>query len=796
MNIKKRLISALLTFSLLCGGFCCHFAVYADDSSGALAAASLQPAPESESVSTPETAPTDPHPVISSAETAEPPLAVFRAAPLANELLPGGQMEFQNIYSAQMNGEIRITGNTLRIPDTRYYLPTLIMAYGMTGAGGRGTSQNNNLYMGELDLDTDPLTRNSSSADISLKAGASIEKAFLVWGGSAEAGNAFNDAGKAVGKTPQDTPLAAPEEEVRQGPVIQFKTPAMDAYTAISPDLANRISQYRKDYTACADVTDLVRAGGAGTYWAGDLPLSTGYDTYGGWSLVVVYRDSSCPLNDLNVFFGHKIIDKNTIAEIQISNLRTPPSGPVHSNIGMVLWESDQGGTGDYLEIGKTPDAPHKKIADALNGENNMACSAVTYKGQVLSDRNPTYTNTHGMDAKVLELTGYLENEQSTLHIRAGSQGDIYYPTLFTTEIELYKPHVEVTKTARNLTAPDADHAMDGDVIEYTITLKNSGYDTSTLTSASDLLPPNLAYIADSVEVLLNGSWISRTDAAGDDEVQYNPTERKLLFHAGSGGTAQTGGFLVYEEQALYRFRTVVTGAEGLDTITNAVLVEYAGSDGNLDKGGYSEDNSILRYEPMHPEFTFTKTADKTLLIPGDEITYTFTIQNTGNTVLTNLTLKDPMPGLSHFILDKTQLAPGETARATATYTVTRQDAEHGKVENTATVTALPPAKDRQTPPEPITRTATIAIPLKTQPSPPPQTRHSGQPTPAPQTPPRTAPAATHQPSPTATPAAPAVSIPQTEDVFSLSLWIILSAVSLAGLFLLMHYHPTGRKRP
>lgn len=796
MNIKKRLTAALLAFSLLYGGLFCHITVYANDNSDPLATAPRQPVPAAEYVSTPETAPADSHTAISSAATTEPPLAAFRAAPLANGLLPGGQMDFQNIYSAQMNGEIRITGNTLRIPDTRYYTPAQIQAYGMTGAGGRGTSQNNNLYMGELDLDTDPLTRNSSAADVPLKEGASIEKAFLIWGGSAEAGNALNDAGKTVGTVPQAAPLAAPEEEVLQGPVIQFKTPAMDAYVSISPDLANRISLYRKDYTACADVTDLVQAGGAGTYWAGDLPLSNGYDTYGGWSLVVVYRDSSCPLNDLNIFFGHKVIDKSTITEIQIANLRTPPSGPVRSNIGMVLWESDQGGTGDYIEIGKTPDSPHKKISDALSGENNMACSAVTYKGQVLSARSPAYTNTHGMDAKVLELTDYMENDQNTLHIRAGSQGDIYYPTLFTTEIELYQPHVEVTKTARNLTAPDADHAMDGDVIEYTITLKNSGYDTATLISASDLLPPNLTYIADSTEVLLDGSWVPRSDAAGDDEVQYDPAGHKLLFHAGSGGTAQTGGSLVYEQQVLYRYRAMVTGTKGLDTIANTVLVEYAGSDGDLNNGGRSGDNSILRYESMHPDYTFTKTADKTLPAPGNVITYTFTIQNTGNTVLTRLTLQDPMPGLSHFSLDKTQLAPGETACATATYTVTRQDQERGRVENTATVTALPPAKSPQSPPEPIIRTATVTVPLKAPSGDSPKTGPSDRPAPGSQTSPQTAPSNPHQPAAVSAPSASAASIPQTEDVFSLSLWIILSAISLAGLFLLMKYYPTSRKRP
>lgn len=202
---------------------------------------------------------------------------------------PNNQLGFHNIFSAQMKGEIKITGNTLQMPDERYYSSAYIDSYGLTGVGGRGSSQNNNLYMGPLDKDSDSQTRNSSSADVQIKAGAKIEKAFLVWGGSSAPGESANEKGKTSGKTPQETPLAANEDDVQKGPVIKFKTPAMNTYVTIQPVESNRISTYKKDYTAYADVTELVQEGGAGTYWAGDLPLSTGYDTYGGWSLIIVF---------------------------------------------------------------------------------------------------------------------------------------------------------------------------------------------------------------------------------------------------------------------------------------------------------------------------------------------------------------------------------------------------------------------------------------------------------------------------------------------------------------------------
>lgn len=628
-------------------------------------------------------------------------------------IFSNNQLEFHNIYSAQMNGEIKITGNTLRMPDKKYYSSTQIDAYGKTGlaAGGRGTSMNNNLYMGELDEDNDPDTRNSSAADVQINNSARIEKAFLVWGGSSAAGDLVNGNGKMTGKTPQESPKAAPEDEVLKGPVIKFKTPKMDTYTVINPIETNRIRAYKNDYTAYADVTKLLQEGGAGTYWAGDLPLSTGYDTYGGWSLVIVYKDDTCPQNDLNVFFGHRIIDKSTLAEIQIDNLVTPPTGPVHSSIGMVLWESDEAGNGDYIAIGKDANSTHRKISDVLNSEENMASSTVTYKGKVVLDRNPDYINTHGMDAKVLELVDYMENRQTSLHIRAGSNGDVYYPTIFTSEIELYKPNVTVEKSVKNITRPDASSAMEGDTLEYTIRLKNLGYDTATCNTATDVLSANVDYIADSIKCLKDGNWGAKTDASNDDEVTYYEGEKKIVFHFGDGANADKGGTLRHEQETAFSYRVKVNGSNESETITNTVHVEFANSDEDKDKGGSSSDSSTVPYEPANPDFSFTKSADKNELVLGEVITYTFTIKNTGNVTLSDLTLDDPMEGLSEIKLEKSELKPGESTSGTATYTVTQTDVDKGQVENTATVSGNPPVNNGEQPPVPIKKTSTVRVP-------------------------------------------------------------------------------------
>ncbi len=77
---------------------------------------------------------------------------------------------------------------------------------------------------------------------------------------------------------------------------------------------------------------------------------------------------------------------------------------------------------------------------------------------------------------------------------------------------------------------------------------------------------------------------------------------------------------------------------------------------------------------------------------PGDVITYTFAVENTGNVTLDPITVTDPLPGLSAITCPATTLAPGDDTDCTATYTLTQTDVDAGSVINTATATGTPPS--------------------------------------------------------------------------------------------------------
>ena len=87
-------------------------------------------------------------------------------------------------------------------------------------------------------------------------------------------------------------------------------------------------------------------------------------------------------------------------------------------------------------------------------------------------------------------------------------------------------------------------------------------------------------------------------------------------------------------------------------------------------------------------ELSISKSADPTSAAVGDTITYTYTISNSGNVTVENISLQDNKLGA--ISLSDTTLAPGENITATATYTVTISDLP-GPIVNTATVTGTDP---------------------------------------------------------------------------------------------------------
>ena len=152
----------------------------------------------------------------------------------------------------------------------------------------------------------------------------------------------------------------------------------------------------------------------------------------------------------------------------------------------------------------------------------------------------------------------------------------------------------------------------------------------------------------------------------------------------------------------------------GVD-IENTATVEGYAPDGFM----VSDSASVAVLISQTPELTLTKSADRTNIVAADEvITYSFSVQNTGNVTIEGIALTDALlTGLSCDTV--ASLLPGVSYSFTCsgnTYKVTQADLLSGDVYivNTATVSGTPPVGG------PISDSDSIAIYFLPAPTPNP----------------------------------------------------------------------------
>lgn len=118
--------------------------------------------------------------------------------------------------------------------------------------------------------------------------------------------------------------------------------------------------------------------------------------------------------------------------------------------------------------------------------------------------------------------------------------------------------------------------------------------------------------------------------------------------------------------------------------------------------------------ETPAPKLTLTKAVEpSTVMTQGETVTYSFLVQNTGNVTITGVSVAE-LSFTGHGTLGaiscpaQRPLAPGESLRCTAPYTVTQADVDSTRIENTAVATGTSPAGETVTSNE---DTATLPAP-------------------------------------------------------------------------------------
>jgi len=130
-----------------------------------------------------------------------------------------------------------------------------------------------------------------------------------------------------------------------------------------------------------------------------------------------------------------------------------------------------------------------------------------------------------------------------------------------------------------------------------------------------------------------------------------------------------------------------------------------------------SNESGVTIQAQQDPALTLLKTADKTTLVAGQTVTYTFDVTNSGNVTVRNLAIREDAftgsPSISNAQCVATTLDPGASTTCTATYLVTLADVNAGTLGNTATATGVDPNDDPvESNPSSVTLTAVQASAL------------------------------------------------------------------------------------
>ena len=115
-----------------------------------------------------------------------------------------------------------------------------------------------------------------------------------------------------------------------------------------------------------------------------------------------------------------------------------------------------------------------------------------------------------------------------------------------------------------------------GDVLEYTLTMKNNGQDHAIACVLRDTLPANVTYVAGSLQVVSGPNAGAKTDAAGDDQMEYLAASRTVVARLGTGATAAAGGQLSIGVTTSVKFRaTIPAGTPAGTVIANQARLAF-----------------------------------------------------------------------------------------------------------------------------------------------------------------------------------------------------------------------------
>ncbi|MGC3161400.1 isopeptide-forming domain-containing fimbrial protein [Enterococcus faecalis] len=582
----------------------------------------------------------------------QPPLKAQPTGPLVP---PTPDRGFNTpIYQSVHKGELFSTGNTnLKIANES-------TAAAQTFLNTRGASSGyaiNNFPLEFADVDNDPNTYNSSRAYIDLNGAKEIAWAGLFWSASRYKGPAY-------GTNLSDEEISAPVQFTTPNGTVQRVSP--QRYHRIDQDATNpgqRFGYNNTGFSNYADVTSILQGdkSATGSYTLADIPMTSSlngqyqYYNFSGWSLFVVTKDQASKSRAFSIYYGARGNAAGTNNEFTMSNFLTAKQGNLDPIVTWFTVQGDKYWTGDNAQI-KNSAGTWVNISNTLNPVNNAMNATVTDNDEHMVDKYPgkfapDHPNFLDIDIDRMAIPeGVLNAGQNQINFRTTSSGDDYSTNAIGFAVNAETPEFEIKK---EIVEPKETYKV-GETITYRVSLKNTKADSEAINSVSkDALDGRLNYLPGSLKIISGPNSGEKTDASGDDQAEYDETNKQIIVRVGNGATATQGGsYKADTAETIYEFKAQINErAKANELVPNSATVEAVDI---LTSAKVNETSNIVEAkiadEQVTGKLTATKTVNNAKPKLGEEIEYTISFRNTiENGILNKVVITDQLPkGLTY----------------------------------------------------------------------------------------------------------------------------------------------------
>jgi len=313
------------------------------------------------------------------------------------------------------------------------------------------------------------------------------------------------------------------------------------------------------------------------TYFIYDTKLGTNikWGNWGGWSLIVAYKQPNAPLKNINLYQGFKFLlpPFGGTASLEIplppNSFYTPNFGVVKSKTVIFAAGAEKKIAADKLELYSQGNG-YQTIFNTLNPADNQINDSITYLN---TEINTTRKFNPGTDLDTYDTSNILSNGQTTTKIKVtmsantssadqafvgfiGISNDIYQPKICYLEKLYDNQGVEINSSSR---------VKVGDTVEARLTIRNDDNETATDVNIKRSFDDNITtYHPNSTTVNnidANGTLIgdiNQTDAYGDDLVDYNTSGQSLSINIGRVANASTGGNFLPGDTGYINYRATI----------------------------------------------------------------------------------------------------------------------------------------------------------------------------------------------------------------------------------------------